>query len=69
MNHKIVAVILSVIDLICTEWHISDCHVKEIIGIIRLLKAFDLDIGIWIEKLSNSATDAVQFHSIEFGLV
>lgn len=31
MNHEIVAIILTVIDLVCTKWHISDCHVKEII--------------------------------------
>ena len=29
-----------------TEWHVSDCHIKEIIGIVRLFKACDLHIGI-----------------------
>ena len=69
MDHEIVAIILTVIDLVCTKWHISDRYVKEIIGIICLLKTFDLDIGIWIEQLCNSAADAVQFHTIEFGLI
>ena len=69
MNHEIEAIILTVIDLVCTKWHISDCHVKEIIGIICLLKTFDLNIGIRIEQLCNSAADAVQFHTIKFGLV
>ena len=69
MDHEIVAIILTVIDLVCTKWHISNRHIKKIIRIICLLKTFDLNIGIWIEQLCNSTADTVQFHTIEFGLI
>ena len=39
-------IIGAVCHLILTERHISDCHIKEIIGIVRLFKASDFHIGI-----------------------
>ena len=65
-SHQIIAVILPVIHFISSKWHISDCHIEEIIRIICLLKTFNLDIGIWVKQFCNSTADTVQFHTIEF---
>ena len=48
MNKEIVLFILPVIYFIGSERYIADYYIKKIIRIIRLLKAFYLDICIWI---------------------
>ena len=64
-----ILVILAVIHFIGTKRDISDCHIKEVIGIIGLFKSFDLDICVWIKQFCDSSADAVQFHSIKPGLL
>lgn len=41
-------VILLVCHLVLSKWHISDCHIKEIVRIICLFKACDFNVSIWI---------------------
>ena len=46
MYEEVMLIVGSVCHLVLTERHVSDCHIKEIIGIVRLFKACDLHIGI-----------------------
>ena len=48
MNKEIIFFILSVIYFISSKRYVTDYYIKKIIRIIRLLKAFYLDICIWI---------------------
>ena len=48
VDKKILLVILLIRHLILSEWHISYCHIKEIVRIIRLFKSCDFNVGIRI---------------------
>ena len=64
MNQEVVAVKLSVGNLVRTEWHVADGQVEEILS-IRFLKAGDGDIRLRIKILRNPAGDAVQLHAVQ----
>ena len=65
MDQEIVFIILLICHLILTKRNISDCHIKEIIRIIGLFKAFDLHICLRIKLFCNPSGNAVKLHSIQ----
>ena len=50
---------------IAAERNIADGKVKETVRIVRILKAFDLNIRILIELPGDAAGDRIQLHAIE----
>ena len=49
---------------IAAERNIADGKVKETVRIVRILKAFDLNIRILIELPGDAAGDGVKLHTV-----
>ena len=64
VNQEVVAVKLSVGNLVRAEGHIADGQVEEILS-IRLLKARDSDVRLWVQILRNPSGDAVQLYAVQ----
>ena len=65
MDQEIVFIILLICHLILTKRYISDCHIKEIVRIIGLFKAFDLHICLRIKLFCNASGDTVKLYSVK----
>ena len=64
VNQKVIFFVPLIADLKLPERDIPDCHIKKAVGKIRIFKALYANIRFLIKLLCNSATDTVQFHTV-----
>ena len=65
MNTEVVLVILRVIYLIISKGYISNCHIKEVIRILCLLKSTHFYMGFLIKLSCNSSRNIIQLHTVQ----
>ena len=65
MNTEVVLVILWVIYLIVPKGYISNCHIKEVIRILCLLKSTHFYMGFLIKLSCNSSRYIIKLHTIQ----
>ena len=65
MYQEIVFIILFIGYLVLSEWHVADCNIKEIIGIIRFFKTCDFNIHFRIKLLCYPSGNPIKLHSIK----
>ena len=61
---KLHRIVLAVIQLEISKWHISNDSIKEVILIIYRLKSCNSDIRFRIQQPRNTTTDIILFHAI-----
>ena len=64
VDQKVIFIIRSVIYLILSERHISNCRIEKVIGKVCFFIAPDLDMGFRIKLLCDPPAESVQFHAI-----
>ena len=69
MDQEILLVIGFIGHLVLSERHVSDCHIEEIVWIVRLFKACDLHIGFRIKLSCDTSGNPVQLHAIQPALL
>ncbi|MPN05271.1 hypothetical protein SDC9_152521 [bioreactor metagenome] len=58
-------VIALIRDTIIAKRHIANRHIEEVIWIIRRFESLNGNLGFGIEQLCDSASNAVQLHTVE----
>ena len=51
-----------------TERNIADCNVNGIVRNIGILKALNLDVGVWIQRLCNLSRNVVKLYAEQLRL-
>ena len=68
MDGEAQLIVFWVIHLILPERDISDGKVKEVLREARILISGDMNPGIGVKQLRNAPADAIQLHSVKFGI-
>ena len=64
MDVEFILIVPLIRNAVVAEGHIADGQVEEIVRVVRILEAFDLDIRILIELPGDAAGDGVKLHAV-----
>ena len=67
VNEKVVSVIPLILHLELPERDISDCDIKEAVGVCSVFKPRDRNILLLIQLLCNTTGEAVKLHAVKSG--
>ena len=65
VDQQVMPVIGPVTHPVVAKRHISNGKVENAVGVLRFLKAVDLDAGIGVELAGDAPGDAVQLHTVQ----